>query len=84
MLESEREDRLFNDHLAKNFTGGERGKQISELLNEYFKILYPGHDNVCIMITAARTMLINDHLEKWINTTEASGSKMQVTNLGAG
>ena len=76
MLESEREDRLFNDHLAKNFTGGERGKQISELLNEYFKILYPGHDSVCIMITAARTMLINDNLEKWINATEASGSKM--------
>ena len=76
MLESQREDRLFNDHLAKHFIGGERGKQISDLLNEYFSIKYPGHDNVCIMITAARTKLINDQLEKWINTTEASGSKM--------
>ena len=76
MLESEREDRLFNDHLAKHFAGGERGKQISELLNEYFTILYPGHDNVCVMITAARTMLINDHLTKWIDTTEKNGSKM--------
>ena len=34
MLESQREDRLFNDHLAQYLTGGERGKEISAFINE--------------------------------------------------
>ena len=73
MLESQREDRLFNDHLAKHFTGGERGKEISDHINAGFSLLFRKHNNVCIMITAARTKLINDYLEKWINKISASG-----------
>ena len=82
MLESKREDRFFNDHLAEHFVG-ERGERISKFINEslgaHFQI-----PNVHIAYTACRTKLINDHIDKWVATTEAAGSKMQVTNLGCG
>ena len=35
-------------------------------------------------MTAARTKLINDELERWITTMKAGGTKVQVTNLGCG
>ena len=73
MLESQREDRLFNDHLAKHFTGGERGKEISDFFNRSLSILFPRQTNACTMMTAARTKLINDYLDQWIKTTLASG-----------
>ena len=66
MIESKREDRLFNDHLAEHFLG-ERGEDISIWLNKCLSP-YTGVENVHMIYTATRTRLINDHLDKWINS----------------
>ena len=70
-LESKREDRLFNDHLAQHFVG-ERGETISGFINKMLGA-HMNFEGIHVPFTAARTKLINDHLEKWINETEASG-----------
>ena len=82
MLESKRDDRLFNDHLAEHFVG-QKGEKTSRFLNEALGKA-TGVPNVHLGYTAARTRLINDKLEAWINKTEEKGVKMQVANLGAG
>lgn len=73
-IESKREDRLFNDHLAKHFIGI-RGEQVSAFLNTALGDAC-GIKDVHIPYTAARTKLINDHLESWINTTTEKGQKV--------
>ena len=85
MLESKREDRLFNDHLAQHFCG-EKGEGISKFITDAMKLMMKGPitDDYNYRHTAARTKLINDHLDKWITETQATGTKMQITNLGAG
>ena len=82
MLESKREDRLFNDHLAEHFVG-ERGERISGFLNESLGMHF-GIPQIHIAYTATRTKLINDHIDKWVAQREEAGTKMQVTNLGCG
>ena len=82
MLESKREDRLFNDHLAEHFVGV-RGKQVSECLNHILG-MHMKIPNIHLGFTPARTMLINDHLDKWVNATAEKGQKMQVACLGCG
>ena len=81
-IESKREDRLFNDHLAQYFVG-ERGEEASRLVNKMLgdKCNIP---DIHMISTPCRTKLINDNLDKWVEATAASGQKMQVTNLGAG
>ena len=70
-IESKREDRLFNDHLAQHFVG-ERGKEVSEMVNGMLGgwLNFP---NVHMIFTPTRTKLINDHVDKWIEETGASG-----------
>ena len=79
-IESKREDRLFNDHLAHLFVG-ERGAELSEFFNislgHHFKV-----DNFHMIWTPVRTKYINDTIADWI--TAKQGAKVQVTNLGAG
>ena len=70
-LESKREDRLFNDHLAHHFVG-ERGETISGFINKMLGA-HMNFEGIHLAFTPARTKLINDYLEKWINETEASG-----------
>ena len=81
-IESKREDRLFNDHLAQHFVG-ERGEEVSRLVNNMLAdwLDFP---NVHMIFTPCRTKLINDNLDKWVEATAAGGQKMQVTNMGAG
>ena len=83
MLESKREDRFFNDHLAEHFVG-QRGEKISKFINESLSSHLKTIPNVHLVYTACRTKLINDHIDKFVATTESAGSKMQVTNLGCG
>ena len=61
---------------------GERGEAVSKFINK----MLGAHtfEDVHVCFTPARTKLINDHLEKWINETASGTTKVQVTNLGAG
>lgn len=80
-LESKRDDRLFNDHLAEHFIGT-KGEKCSKMVNLHLGVA-TGIDNVHLGYTAARTKLINDELERWIDQ-KAGSDKLQVVNLGAG
>ena len=87
-IESQREDRLFNDILAKHFSEP-YGQCLSDCMafglqvgvfdtpGSNIGLGMEGH----VMYTAARTRLINDHIEKWMI---AVGGNKQVVNLGAG
>ena len=79
-IESNREDRLFNDHLAQHFVGT-KGEKCSKMINNYLGLAY-GINNVHIGYTGARTRLINDNLDAWI--TKHNDNKIQAVNLGAG
>ena len=79
-LESKRKDRLFNDTLAKHFVGT-KGEKCSKMINKHLGLAY-GIENVHIGYTGARTKLINDNLESWID--KKHGDKVQCVNLGAG
>ena len=74
MIESKREDRLFNDPLAEHFIG-DRGQRVSKFLNDML-VQYFNIENFCMMFTACRTRLINDHLEMWINKSAEKEQKM--------
>ena len=71
MLESMREDRLFNDHLAKHLIG-ERGERISLLLDKACSSKYD-IKNFLTINSAVRTKIINDHLELWVDRTIKTG-----------
>ena len=87
-IESQREDRLFHDPLAKHFSEP-YGKRLSDAmsLGLAFSVFDPpgadiefgleGH----VMYTAARTKLISNQMEEWLS--DMTG-ECQVLNLGAG
>lgn len=87
-IESQREDRLFHDPLAKHFSEP-YGQRLSDSMAFGLQVGVfdtPGSDiglgmEGHVMYTAARTRLINDHIEKWMN--DVKGNK-QVVNVGAG
>ena len=88
-IESRRDDRLFNDPLAKHFIEP-YGKRLSDAMafGLQFGVFDPPGANIGlgmeghVMYTAARTRLVNDYIEKWFN--DAKGDKKQMVNLGAG
>lgn len=81
-IESNREDRLFHDPLAKYFVGT-KGKKCSEMINKHLGLTY-GIENVHIGYTAARTRLLNDKIDSWIAKHRAQEASLQCVNLGAG
>jgi methyltransferase (TIGR00027 family) len=80
LIESKRDDRLFNDHLAQYFVGT-KGEKCSGMINKHLEFSF-GTENLHIGYTAARTRLINDNLNSWIEKKD--GIKVQCVNLGAG
>lgn len=80
-LESQRQDRLFNDTLSQHFVGT-KGVKCSKMVNKHLGLAYQ-IENVHIGYTAARTRLINDKLDSWIETSH-HGNNKQCVNLGAG
>lgn len=88
-VESEKAEgvRLFNDHLAKHFTSGDVGKAVSDCMSVGLKAMFDPTDEVGLgydghnWFTGARTALINDRMNTWLEETE--GVK-QVVNIGAG
>ena len=83
-IESEREDRLFNDFLAK-YLVGERGEKISEVINDALSMHFKVPDFHRVW-SAIRTKYINDVVGEWVKKEEEKegGEGWQVTNLGAG
>ena len=79
-------ERLFNDPCAK-YLAGAYGKDCSECMKVALKVHFDPTDEIGfgynghIRYTAARTQLINDKMNEWIEKTQ--GDK-QVTNMGAG
>jgi O-methyltransferase involved in polyketide biosynthesis len=99
-LESQREDALFNDHLARYFVEP-YGKRLSIMSMLGLKPLFDPNDDIGfgwkghIWYTAARTQLVNDRLTDWLqaSTTQNNDNddknqtkkqRRQVLNLGAG
>ena len=80
-LESQRQDRLFNDTLSRHFVGT-KGVKCSEMVNKHLGLAYQIED-VHIGYTAARTRLINDKLGSWIEKS-TDENDLQCVNLGAG
>lgn len=88
-IESQREDRLFDDPLAKYFCQP-YGKRLSDSMAFGLALGVfdpPGTDiglglEGHVLYTAARTKLINDQVDQWVNDT--TKTDRQVVNLGAG
>lgn len=91
-VESERDDCLFNDTLARHLVGP-YGKRLSDAMS--FGLAFscfdpPGMDigfglEGHVMYTAARTKLINDQVDRWImEQHDTKQSPCQVLNLGVG
>ena len=84
MLESNREDALFKDPLAKHLVG-ERGEKVSEIINFWISsYCLPTCKDIHIRYTAARTHLINQHMTAWVTKMVEKGQKVQIASLGAG
>lgn len=88
-IESQREDRLFNDPLAKYFCQP-YGKRLSDSMafGLALGVFDPPGANIGfgleghVLYTAARTKLINDQVDQWVKDT--AKADCQVLNLGAG
>jgi len=81
-LESQREDRLFDDHLAKHFAEP-YGRDLSDCFGYNAHYLFGrdlGRDGFTCW-HAARTVLISDKYEAWAAKVDAPN---QVVNMGAG
>eukprot|EP00580_Thalassiosira_gravida_P000386 CAMPEP_0201617500 /NCGR_PEP_ID=MMETSP0492-20130828/36526_1 /ASSEMBLY_ACC=CAM_ASM_000837 /TAXON_ID=420259 /ORGANISM="Thalassiosira gravida, Strain GMp14c1" /LENGTH=313 /DNA_ID=CAMNT_0048085783 /DNA_START=64 /DNA_END=1005 /DNA_ORIENTATION=+ len=88
-IETQREDALFKDVLAKYFTEP-YGQRLSDSMSFGLakSVFDPPDDEIGfgleghVMYTAARTKLINDQVDQWLG--DNAPRKCQVLNLGAG
>ena len=65
---------------------GERGEKLSEMINFWISSYNCPEtpEDIHVRYTAARTKLINDHLNSWVTKMATEGKKCQVACLGAG
>ena len=91
-IETQREDAIFKDILAKHFCEP-YGQRLSDSMcfGLAYSVFDPPDANIGfgleghVMYTAARTKLINDQVDQWLeDITTNSIEKCQVLNLGAG
>jgi len=82
-LETEREDALFKDPLAKHLAGVS-GALFSKRFSEAGKLLgYPNWPEFGITFTAVGTKMVDDWLREGCKKF-GSGTKIQIVNLGSG
>jgi len=82
-LESQREDALFQDHLAKYMVGG-IGASYSRRFGEAAKLLgFPGWPEFGKQFTAVSTVMIDEFLKSGCEALREN-AVIQIVNLGAG